>query len=166
MFKAVWAQDKNGLIGKDLKIPWYLPNDLKFFKEETMGTAVVMGRKTFEGMDFKALPKRENIIITRQVDKFKNQDFPDNVIFTDDIQAIVERGKTEDISIIGGEEIFKAFWPVIDELRVTHVEGDFEGDTYFQADLSDFELYKTVDGATDEKNIYPHQFYYYHRKKG
>ena len=56
MLIALWAQDKNGLIGENGTLPWHLPNDLKFFKEQTTGNSLIMGRKTFEGMKKKALP--------------------------------------------------------------------------------------------------------------
>ncbi|HPJ00085.1 MAG TPA: dihydrofolate reductase, partial [Enterococcus sp.] len=65
MLVALWAQDKNGLIGKDNRLPWSLPADLKFFKETTIGNTIVMGRKTFEGMGKRALPFRQTIVLTR-----------------------------------------------------------------------------------------------------
>lgn len=55
MIAAIWAQDENGLIGKDDKLPWYLPDDLQFFKQMTENNTIVMGRKTFEGMGKKSL---------------------------------------------------------------------------------------------------------------
>ena len=65
MLIAIWAQDKNGLIGKENHLPWHLPNDLRFFKETTINHTLVMGRKTFEGMGGRPLPNRQTIVLTR-----------------------------------------------------------------------------------------------------
>ena len=64
MISFMWAQDKNGVIGKDNQLPWHLPEDLKHFKRTTMGHPIVMGRKTYESIG-KPLPGRENIVLTR-----------------------------------------------------------------------------------------------------
>ena len=66
MIALLWAEDDNGIIGKGGTLPWHLPNDLKYFKEKTLNHKIVMGRKTFEGMGSRPLPKRESIILTRQ----------------------------------------------------------------------------------------------------
>ena len=65
MLAAIWAQDENGLIGKEDRLPWRLPNDLKFFKQMTEANTLVMGRKTFEGMGSRPLPNRQTIVLTR-----------------------------------------------------------------------------------------------------
>ena len=68
MLAAIWAQDENGLIGKENKLPWRLPNDLKFFKQMTESNTLVMGRKTFEGMGSRPLPNRHTIVLTHNRD--------------------------------------------------------------------------------------------------
>ena len=68
MFISMWAQDKNGLIGKDGLLPWRLPNDMRFFREHTMDKILVMGRKTYEGMGKLSLPYRHIIVLTTQKD--------------------------------------------------------------------------------------------------
>lgn len=65
---AIWAQDKNGIIGKSNKLPWYLPKDLKHFKETTLNQAILMGRVTFKGMNKRLLPNRETLILISQFD--------------------------------------------------------------------------------------------------
>ena len=65
MLAAIWAQDENGLIGKEDRLPWRLPNDSKFFKQMTEANTLVMGRKTFEGMGSRPLPNRQTIVLTR-----------------------------------------------------------------------------------------------------
>lgn len=64
MLIALWAQDQKGLIGADGTLPWHLPNDLKFFKEQTINNTIIMGRKTFEGMGKRLLPQRTTIVLT------------------------------------------------------------------------------------------------------
>lgn len=65
MLAAIWAQDEEGTIGKENRLPWHLPNDLKFFKQMTEDNTIVMGRKTFEGMGSRPLPNRQTIVLTR-----------------------------------------------------------------------------------------------------
>ena len=119
MLIAIWAQDINHLIGKGGKLPWHLPNDLKFFKEQTVGKTVVMGRKTYAGLDYKPLPNRHNIIITRQKSPFASDYDQTDVELTDSIDNILALAEKEDVIIMGGHSIYRLFWPYISELRVT-----------------------------------------------
>lgn len=166
MLIAIWAHARNGVIGKNKKMPWHLPKDLAFFKKQTGNHPIVMGRKTFEGFDYRPLPKRENIILTRQKELLPGVSEYDNVRQTQDIEAIIERGKKEDIYIIGGAEIYRLFWSHLDELRVTEIDANFDGDTVFNPDLSGFYCYREIIGETNEKNPYPFQFKFYQRNKG
>lgn len=68
MLAAIWAQDEQGVIGKEGKLPWHLPNDLKFFKEKTIHNTLVLGRATFEGMGCRPLPNRTTIVLTSNPD--------------------------------------------------------------------------------------------------
>ena len=68
---AIWAQDQNGLIGKDQSLPWHLPAELKHFKEITTGHAILMGRVTFDGMHRRVLPNRQTLILTRDIIRLK-----------------------------------------------------------------------------------------------
>ncbi|RPA62466.1 dihydrofolate reductase [Aerococcus agrisoli] len=163
MLIAIWAQDLNHLIGKEGVLPWHLPNDLKFFKEQTLGKTVVMGRKTYAGLNYKPLPNRRNIVITRQTHPFQSEFDQINVELTDNIEEIVRLGETEDVIIMGGYSIYRLFWPFIQELRVTTIYNEFEGDVHFNPDLSDFEAYEVIEGEVDDKNIYPHKFVFYRR---
>lgn len=164
MLIAIWAQDKNHLIGNDEVLPWHLPNDFKFFKEQTVGKTVVMGRKTYSGLNYKPLPKRHNIIITRQKTPFDSEYSQTDVEQTDEFQHILQMAEKEDVIIMGGYSIYRLFWPYISELRVTTIDHEFEGNVYFDPDLSDFEVYHSEKGIVDEKNAYPHKFEFYRRK--
>lgn len=162
MLTFVWTEDENQLIGRANKVPWHLPADLKHFKAVTMGDAVLMGRKTYEGLPIKPLPNRRNIILTR------NKDYvaPGAEVFHSK-EAILSAVDTDQqtLHIIGGGEIYRLFIDEVDELYQTIIEGDFEGDTYFPTlDFSEFELLSEKEGIVDEANRHPHTFYHYRRK--
>ena len=102
MLIYIWAQDEQGLVGKDNTLPWRLPNDWKFFKEVTMGQTILMGRKTFEGMGSCLLPGRQTILLTRSND----YEVPGAEVVTD-LQEIIEDAKHEDIYVCAGAEVYR-----------------------------------------------------------
>lgn len=161
MLIYVWAQDQNGLIGRERRLPWHLPNDLQFFKEVTLGQTIVMGRATFDGMGKRLLPKRHTIVLTTQVDYDAN-----GAEVVNDVQTILEDSKEEDLYIVGGTQLFEAFKNEVDVLYCTKIEGSFEGDTYFPQDFpwERFTKVKSIEGTRDEKNQYAHTFEIYQRK--
>lgn len=119
---------QNKVIGKDNKIPWHIPEDMKYFREKTKGHAIIMGRKTFESIG-KPLPNRTNIIVTRQ----KNYQ-ADGCIVTHTIEEALTEGKKheqEEIFIAGGSEIYKESITSADRIYLTIIRKDFEGDTFF-----------------------------------
>jgi len=155
MIALLWAEDENGIIGKDNTLPWHLPSDLKYFKAETLNHKIVMGRKTFEGMGKRLLPKRETILLTRQKDyAFEGATVLNNV------QDVLDLDKDDEpLFIIGGSEIFSEFLPYADYLYQTKIHADFEGDTFFPAiDWTVWELAESTMGTVDEKNHYAHEF--------
>jgi len=155
MIALLWAEDDNGIIGKGGTLPWHLPNDLKYFKEMTLNHKIVMGRKTFEGMGSRPLPKRENIILTRQADYSH-----DGVTVLHEVDEVLALDSKEDtLFIIGGSEIFELFLPVADILYQTVIHADFDGDTYFPTtDWNKWELASSTAGIVDDKNRYEHEF--------
>ena len=110
------AIGSNNEIGKNNDLLWYLPSDLKFFKATTMGKSIIMGRKTFQSLP-KALPGRKNIVISSD----SNFNAPGAVVVTD-IEAALKESETEEVFIIGGASIYKAYFPVADKLYITEVE--------------------------------------------
>ncbi|MFJ7972508.1 dihydrofolate reductase [Psychrobacillus sp. NPDC096389] len=127
MISLIVAHDPNRVIGQDNKMPWHIPGDLAYFKEKTMGKAIVMGRKTFESIG-RILPGRKNIIITRNASyKAEGADVVTNLA---DAVALA-KSYHEEVMIIGGEQIFRAILPTADRLYVTFIEQSFEGDTFF-----------------------------------
>ena len=160
---AIWAQDEEGIIGKDNRLPWYLPAELQHFKETTLNHAILMGRVTFDGMGRRLLPKRETLILTRNSDEKM-----DGVSIFNDIESVLNWYQSQDknLYVIGGKQIFQAFEPYIDEVIVTQVHASVEGDTYFPEDF-DFSLFETVSSKfydKDEKNPYDFTIQYRKRK--
>lgn len=120
----VVARADNGAIGKDGKLPWHLPDDLRHFKRVTMGTPMVMGRRTFDSLPG-LLPGRRHIVVTRDphwsVAGAERASTP---------QKALDVAGGERVSIIGGAEIFAAFLPLADEVILTEVHASPEADTF------------------------------------
>ena len=123
---AMVAMTSDRVIGKGNDLPWHLPEDLKLFKRTTSGHPIVMGRKTYESIG-RALPKRQNIVITR--DQSWSAEGVD-VVHSPEAVAQLELMHPE-VFIIGGAEIYSLFLPHIDELLVSLVYKNHEGDTRF-----------------------------------
>jgi dihydrofolate reductase len=127
----VVAVARNNVIGIDNKLPWHLPEDLKYFKRVTMGKPMIMGRATYDSIG-KPLPGRPNIIITR------NKDYkPAGVTVVHSLeeslvvaQKLLPPGQDE-VTIIGGEQIFALAFPRADRLYLTEVDAEPKGDTFF-----------------------------------
>ena len=121
------AAGTNNTIGKDNKLIWHLPNDLKRFKRLTSGHNIIMGRKTFDSFPG-LLPKRKHIIITRKKEN-KNRE---NVIYVNSMEEAI-RVSAEDPNpfVIGGGEIYKIAMDCSSRIELTRVNHQFEGDTYF-----------------------------------
>ena len=131
------AYASNYVIGKDGKLPWHIPADLKYFKELTYGSPIIMGRKTFESIG-RPLPGRHNIIITR------NTEYTfDSCVVVFDIEGALKEANNfakendrDDIFIIGGAEIYRQSMDYVDKAYITEVHADFDGDAVF--DVPDF----------------------------
>jgi len=119
----VVARARNGVIGRGGKLPWHIPADLKRFKALTMGTAMIMGRRTFESLPGQ-LPGRRHIVLTR--DRNWHADGAEVAHGVDDALALAGG---EPVSIIGGAEIFALFLPIADRLELTEIAEDVTGDT-------------------------------------
>lgn len=124
------AVAKNGVIGKEGSLPWYLPEDLQRFRMLTTGKTVLMGRKTFESILRKLgkpLPNRKNVVITRN----SAYRVPEGVFLSTDLQKAISDGKNEDLFIIGGGEIYRQTIAEADVLYLTQVNQEIDGDVYF-----------------------------------
>jgi dihydrofolate reductase len=120
----VVARARNGVIGREGKLPWHLPADLKRFKALTMGSVMVMGRKTFESLPG-LLPGRRHIVLTRDPSWR-----PEGAEIASGVEDALHRAGTEPISVIGGADIFRLFLPLADKIELTEVLADVPGDTF------------------------------------
>jgi dihydrofolate reductase len=147
------AKGKNHAIGKNNKLLWHLPNDLKHFKDITTGHTVIMGRKTFDSVG-KPLPKRRNIVITRQAISIEGCEVVNSV----DAALALCAGE-EELFIIGGAEIYKQALPHTDRIYLTIINHDFDGDTFFpELNNDDWKEKEHENFEPDEKNKYPYSF--------
>lgn len=127
MISLMVAHDPNYVIGKDNKLPWHIPEDLAYFKKHTVGKGMVMGRNTYESIG-RPLPKRRNIIVTRNKDY---QAEGADVVYTIEDAIRLAESVHEEVMVIGGEQIFRSVLPIADRLYITLIHKNFEGDTYF-----------------------------------
>jgi len=149
----VVAIAENHAIGKDNKLLWHLPKDLKHFKEITTGGTVIMGRKTYDSVG-KPLPNRRNIVITRQQIEIPGCEVVNS------LQAGLDLCHgLDEAFIVGGAEIYKQAMPLIDRIYLTIVHESFDGDTYFPEIKPDiWKETKRADHEADEKNPLPFSF--------
>lgn len=127
MLSLIVATTEKGVIGKEGTLIWRIPTDLRYFREQTMGKKMIMGRKTFESFP-SPLPGREHIVLTRK----KDYEVPEGVRLIHDFSEVDSYLESEEeVFIIGGGEIFSHFLPLCDRLYITWVKKEFEGDTFF-----------------------------------
>ena len=162
MLSIIVAVAENNVIGKDNKLIWHLPADLKRFKEITTGHTIIMGRKTFESLG-RVLPNRKHVILCNDMEMNVEDE---NVKILEDISMLDKYIQdTEEHFIIGGATIYKLLMPKANKIYLTLIHEKFDGDVYFP-EISD-EEWKIVDrteGITDEKNPYNYEFITYVRK--
>ncbi|MDX1479021.1 MAG: dihydrofolate reductase [Saprospiraceae bacterium] len=128
LISAIAAMSRNRVIGKDNQIPWYLPGDLKFFKQTTTGHHIIMGRKNYQSIG-KPLPKRTNVVVTRNPFFISSGCVIVHSI-EEGIQQAFENGDTEAF-IIGGGEIYAQALPLLDRMYLTVLDADIDGDVFF-----------------------------------
>jgi dihydrofolate reductase len=124
------ARARNGVIGRDNQLPWHLPEDLAFFKRTTMGSPIIMGRKTHESIG-RPLPGRRNIVVTR--DASRRFDGCETVTSMREALALAAAGGATEAFLIGGTALYKEGIRFADKLIITEIAADFEGDATFPA---------------------------------
>ena len=161
MLSIIVAKSINNAIGKDNKLLWKIPDDIKRFKEITTGHTVIMGRKTFESIG-KVLPNRLNIILTRDPN-YKIDD--PNVKILGGVSDLEEYINDENENfVIGGAQIYSILMPKCQKLYVTQVDKDFVGDTYFPVIReNEWEVTEKTEGPKDE-NDFKYEYITYKRK--
>lgn len=149
----VYAEDEAGWIGVNQKLPWHIAEDLKHFKQVTMGHPVIMGRKTFDSIG-RPLPKRTNVVISRSSKPL------DSVVLVHSVPELLgwmkQADEAEPYMVIGGAQIFRALIPYVNVLYRTVVAGDHHGDTKMPAiDLTNWTLVNKKAGSkNDSANAY------------
>lgn len=139
---AIVAMTADRVIGRENDLPWRLPEDLKMFKRTTAGHPVVMGRKTWDSLGkYKPLPGRQNIVITR--DKDWVEEGAEVIFSAEELQHYDL--KDEHVYVIGGAQIYELFLPHLDELIVSHVYQNYEGDAFFPEFSEYFNEYKVLE---------------------
>ena len=124
----IWAQARNGVIGRNNTIPWRIPEDMAHFKQTTMGCPVIMGRKTWDSLPpkFRPLPGRLNIVVTRQAD----WQAPGTLRAGSLAEAVALCPQGEPAWVIGGAQIYAQALPLATRAVVTRIDADFEGDAH------------------------------------
>jgi dihydrofolate reductase len=156
------AQSQNRVIGNNNKLPWYLPEDLKYFKRVTLGKPIIMGRKTFESIG-RPLPGRTNIIITRNPD-WTHDGAGVRVVHS--LQQAIELAESlalvngfEESLVIGGAEIYALALPQADRLYLTQVHAEVQGDAHFPPlDPMQWQEMAREDFSAIEPNPYDYSF--------
>lgn len=162
IISTVVATAKDGALGKENEMPWYLPAEIARFKRITTGHPIIMGRKTHESIG-RALPGRTNIVITH------NENYrADDVIVTDSLEEAIGRAKkspgAEEIFIIGGETIYRQALTMLDKIYLTKVDADIKGDKFFKFEPDDWHETSKEAHKADGSNKYNYEFIELERK--
>ncbi len=154
------ALDKNRVIGTRNSLPWHLPSDLAFFKRTTLGKPILMGRKTWESLPG-LLPERPHLVMTRDTGyQADGADVVHSVI--EALNTAVRHG--DELMVVGGEQVYRLFLPLADQLYLTHVDTEVEGDAWFPALAEeDWREISREDHPPDERNPLAHTFVCYQR---
>jgi len=150
--QLIWAQDKNGGIGKDGKLPWHIPEDLKNFKKITLNSTIIMGRKTWDSLPFKPLPDRRNIILSRK-DRIDVEAYND----IDKCLNVLESEGVKNIFVIGGHSIYKSFYSKASTLHLTMIDIEIDDiDTFFPISMDQIkkEFNQIENKALDQNTVY------------
>ena len=162
MLSIIVAVAEKNVIGKDNKLIWHLPEDLKRFKELTTGHTIIMGRKTFESLG-RVLPNRKHVILCNDM---KMDVENENIEILEDISMLDKYIESEEENfIIGGATIYKLLMPYAKKLYLTKIHEEFEGDAYFpEINEDEWQEEERTQGIKDEKNIYNYEYITYVRK--
>jgi dihydrofolate reductase len=156
LISLIAAIAENGVIGKDNKLHWHLPEDLQFFKKTTFGHPIIMGRKNFESIG-RVLPGRINIVLTRSTNFAEAENLKVAHSLREAFE-IAQKTGTDECFIIGGAEIYEEALPFCQKLYITRVHGIFEGNTFMPEFEKSFRKISCVSNFKDEQNKYDYDF--------
>lgn len=154
---------RNRVIGRDGTLPWRLPDEMAHFRKTTLGHPIIMGRKTFDSMNRKPLPKRQNIVMSRsELSDEGIQHAPD----LDAALSFAQESGAEECFVIGGSAIYAAAFAVADRLYETIVDADIPGDVYFpNYAVDDWEEVQRAHHRIDPKHEYAFDIFVRERKR-
>jgi len=154
LISLIAAMDRRGVIGRENDLPWRLPADMRWFRKQTMGKPLLMGRLTWESLDG-PLKGRLNVVLSRT----PGFAAPGAVVVESLEQAERAAGDAEEMMCIGGAKVFAAMLPHSRRLYLTRIEHEFPGDAYFPAfDEGDWRVVHEEHHAADAKNAWPYVF--------
>lgn len=155
IISMIAAMTKQRVIGINNTLPWKLPNDMKWFRQHTLGKPIIMGRKTFESFGAKPLPERKNIIISRD----ENYQAPDSIVVHSIDEALKVAGDVREVMIIGGASFYEQMLPLAERLYLTLVDTDIEGDAWFpEFEVENWLEIEKQKHAKNDKNPFAHEF--------
>ncbi len=162
MFSIIVALSQNYVIGKNQDLLWHISDDLKRFKQITLGSPVIMGRKTYLSLPRRPLPNRRNIVLTSQ----QNLQL-DGCEVVSSIETIQQMADSEqEFFVIGGGSVYEQFFPLANKLYITWVYQDFEGDTFFPCfDEEEWEIEEKSPQFHDEESNLDFAYFTYKRKQ-
>ncbi len=150
----VVAMDDNRLIGNNNQLPWHLPADLAYFKKLTTGKSLLMGRKTYDSIG-KPLPNRRNIVISRN----SKISISGCEVVSSIEKALILTKDEDEVMVIGGASLCEQLLPQVNRLYITKIDGEFEGDIYFQKyDDLNWHQVSCESHPKDISNAYSHHF--------
>jgi len=163
MLSIIVAVAENNVIGKDNKLIWHLPEDLKRFKRLTTNHTIIMGRKTFESLG-RVLPNRKHVILCNDMEMNIEDE---NVEVLEDISMLKEYiDSEEEHYIIGGATIYKLLMPYANKLYLTLIHEEFEGDVYFpEIEEKEWKVIDREKGLRNEENPFDYEYITFERKK-
>lgn len=155
----IWAMADNRVIGIENRLPWKLPADMQWFRKNTMGKPIIMGRLTFESFGAKALPGRRNIIISRDTDYSAGENSGEIEVYNSIETALDAVKGVEEVMIIGGMSLYTQALPMADRLYMTLIHAELEGDAWFpEFDAGQWSQAERLNHEADDKNSYPYSF--------
>jgi dihydrofolate reductase len=164
IISLIAAVAKNNVIGKNNELVWCLPNDMRFFKNTTWALPVIMGRKTYEALNSKALQGRLNIVITANKN-WKAAD-AETVHSLEEAIALAEKEQYKEAMVIGGGQLYSQAIHIADRLYITRVDAEPEGDAYFPAiDTVQWQLKSSAPHPQDVRHAYAYDFQIWERNK-
>lgn len=162
MLSIIAAISENNVIGKDNKLLWHLPEDLKRFKELTTGHTIIMGRKTFESLG-RVLPDRKHIILTRDMSYNIDSDWVKVIHGLDELEEYIN--DEEEHFVIGGALIYNQLISKAQKMYITKIHKTFEGDAYFpKINEEEWKIIEKIPGKEDGENDFEYEFLTYVRK--